>query len=78
MVKQKTERTGVVTRIARRNALHLISFGFVAGRMKCTGIPFQDAVGEFIEHFGLGNEINPESMEREIRRMTVEYMNEGV
>lgn len=78
MVKQKTERAGVVTRIARRNALHLLSFGFVAGRMKCTGVPFQRAVADFIEHFGLFDEINPESIEREIRRMTVEYMQEGI
>lgn len=61
----------------RRNAIHLIAFGFVAGRMKCQGVPFTQATDEFLQHFGL-TEQNQESLEREIRRMVVEYMSEGL
>lgn len=73
-VKQKS---GIASKVVRRSAIHLLSFGYVAGRMKSNNISFQDAIGEFLAHFDL-DEINPESLEREMRRMTVEYLQEGI
>lgn len=66
----------MAARIVRRNAIHLIAFGFVAGRMKCQEISFTQATDEFLKHFGLN--LNAESLERELRRMTVEYLQEGL
>lgn len=71
------QEKGVISKIARRNAVHLIAFGFIAGRMKCQGVTFGQATDEFIQHFAL-NELNAESLEREARRMVVEYMTEGL
>lgn len=73
-VKQKA---GLATKVVRRNAVHLMAFGFIAGRMKCTGVSFTEATGDFLHHFGL-QEFNPETLEREMRRMTVEYLKEGI
>lgn len=67
----------MAARIVRRNAIHLIAFGFVAGRMKCPDVSFTQATDEFLKHFGL-HDNNAESLERELRRMTVEYMQEGL
>lgn len=66
-----------IPKILRRNAIHQIAFGFIAGRMKCSGITFCQATEEFLQHFGL-HETNPESLEREVRRMIIEYLNEGL
>jgi len=68
---------GLMTKIVRRNAMHMIAFGFAAGRMKCPGTTFAQSIEEFVHHFGL-KETNTESLEREVRRMIVEYLREGL
>lgn len=74
-VKQKSAKG---SKIIRRNALQLLAFGFATGRQGCGEVSFEDSAREFVKHFGLSGEINPESLARQLRRMGFDYFQEGV
>jgi len=68
-----------ISKLLRRDGLKLIAFGFVAGRTKCQDVSFPTAVDDFKSHFGLNEaDIPTDSLLREIHRMTLEYLTEGV
>lgn len=75
MVKKKA-KTGV--KIIRRNAMELMAFGYAAGRQNCGEQNFDDSARAFVRHFNLEDEVNPESLARQMRRMICEYLQEGI
>lgn len=69
-----------VSKVLRRQGLHLLVFGFVAGfKRQQPNMPMVEAVRQFKQHFGIHDEDwQDESIIKEIHRMTIEYIAEGV
>lgn len=76
MVKQKTTTGG---RIIRSSGMHLLAFGFAVGRQQCgADVSLEDSARQFVEHFGLREEVKPSSLARQLRRMLHDYLIEGI
>lgn len=76
--KRTNEEKIGLSAVLRRGSVSLILFGYVAASLKC-GMGWGEAIEDGLQHFGLTeSDINPETIERELRRMTVDYMREGV
>lgn len=65
-------------KIVRRNAINLMAFGYAAGWQNCGEQNFEEAARAFIQHFSLEGEVRPESLARQMRRMILEYFQEGI
>lgn len=68
-----------ISKVLRRQALHIMAFGFVAGYRKQNDKPMIEAVRQFQLHFNIKeDDWQADSIIREIHRMTVEYLADGV
>lgn len=64
--------------ILRRGPLNLIAFGYVAASVRC-GAGVTESVQGFLDHFNLSErDIDPDTIYREVNRMTYDYLTEGM
>ena len=77
---ETAEKVVDISRVIRRQGLHILAFGFIAGYKKQRpDLPMIEAVKQFQLHFNVkDSDWQAESIIREIHRMTVEYLADGV
>jgi len=67
-----------LTSVLRRGSLNLVAFGYLTAASNC-GVDWNAAIQAFIKHFNLDeSDIDPETVRREMNRMTVDYIKEGL
>ena len=63
-----------LSKLLRRNAYHHILFGYVIGvRNNLPGMSVQNAIGQFVKHFELDKDTNPETLRLTFIRMEQEF-----
>lgn len=75
--KSNEEKIGLPA-VLRRGPINLVAFGYVAASCKC-GASITESIQGFIDHFNLSErDIDPDTIYREVNRMTVDYLREGI